>query len=92
MKIAEPLKVPGNEAGPDMWRALASLADTPTLVVRGGRSDILSARVASRMVEALGSAELVTVEGVGHAPTLTEPELVAPIDRLLAAAMTTEAA
>ena len=29
------------------------------------------------------SAELVTVPGVGHAPTLDEPESVAAIDRLL---------
>ena len=86
MKIAEPFRMPGNEAGPDMWRALASLADVPTLVVRGERSDMLSAAVAERMVAALGDATLVTVPGVGHAPLLTEPVLTAPIDALLARA------
>ena len=83
MKIAEPFRVPGNEAGPDMWRALGGLRDVPTLVVRGGRSDVLSAKVATRMVEALEEAELVTLPQIGHAPMLTEDELHAPIDRWL---------
>jgi pimeloyl-ACP methyl ester carboxylesterase len=84
MKIAEPFRVPGNEAGPDMWAALSRLQGVPTLVVRGGLSDLLSARTAARMIETLDQAELVTVPGVGHAPTLCEPEAAAAIDRLLA--------
>lgn len=84
MKIAEPFRVPGNEAGPDMWPTLDGLAGKPALVVRGERSDILNAAVAARMVERLPGSELVTVAGVGHAPTLEEPEAVAGIDRLLA--------
>ena len=86
MKIAEPFRVPGNEAGPDMWGALASLNGVPTLVVRGERSDVLTAATADRMVAAIDDASLVTVPGVGHAPLLTEPALVAPIDDLLARA------
>lgn len=84
MKIAEPFRVPGNEAGPDMWRALAQLKDVPTLIVRGGRSDVLSAATATRMAAALDQAELVTVPDAGHAPTLAEPLAAAAIDRLLA--------
>jgi len=84
MKIAEPFRVPGNEAGPDMWRALARLEGVPTLVVRGALSDLLSDTTAMRMVETLDRAELVTVSDVGHAPTLSEPVVVAAIDRLLA--------
>ncbi len=83
MKIAEPFRVAGNEAGPDMWRALSSLRDVPTLIVRGARSDVLSAPTAERMLAALDHAELVTVPGVGHTPMLTEPVLQAPIDALL---------
>ena len=83
MKIAEPFRVPGNEAGPDMWRALSTLRAVPTLIVRGGRSDVLSAKVATRMTEALDDSELVTVDGVGHTPMLTEDELHDPIDRWL---------
>lgn len=84
MKVAEPFRVPGNEAGPDMWRAFDALKGVPTLIVRGDRSDILSAEVAERMVGRLHAAELVTVPDTGHAPTLDEPESLAAIDRLLA--------
>ena len=83
LRIAEPFKVPAEQAPPDMWAALGGLRDVPTLVVRGGRSDVLSARTAERMVAALDRAELATVPGVGHAPTLAEPVLHAPIDRWL---------
>lgn len=83
MKIAEPFRVPGGEAGPDMWPTIDALAGKPVLVVRGERSDILGADVAARMVTRLPEAELVTVPGVGHAPTLEEPEAVAGVLRLL---------
>ncbi|MBX9813843.1 MAG: alpha/beta hydrolase [Proteobacteria bacterium SG_bin5] len=84
MKIAEPFRLPGNEAGPDMWRALDQLKDVPVAIVRGERSDILSAETAARMVAELPQAELTTVPRTGHAPTLDEPEAVAAIERLLA--------
>ncbi|WP_026008849.1 alpha/beta fold hydrolase [Sphingomonas sp. HT-1] len=84
MKIAEPFRVPGNEAGPDMWPTIDALAGRPLLVVRGARSDILRAETADKMVARAPGTELVTVEQVGHAPTLDEPEAVAGIERLLA--------
>lgn len=87
LKIAEPFRVPGNETAPDMWPVLTALRHTPTLIVRGERSDVLSATTAARMAASLDEAELVTVPGVGHAPTLTEPALRAPIDRLLERAL-----
>lgn len=83
LKIAEPFRTPGNEAGADMWAALSALRDTPTLIVRGGRSDVLSQPVGERMLAALDQAELVTLPGVGHAPTLAEEPLRDAIDRLL---------
>lgn len=83
MKIAEPFRLPGGEAGPDMWRALAGLAGVPVLVVRGAQSDILSAATADRMIAALPDAELVTVPRVGHAPLLDEPDVVPALSRWL---------
>ncbi|MET0307721.1 MAG: alpha/beta hydrolase [Sphingomonas sp.] len=83
MKIAEPFRVPGNEAGPDMWPTIDALAGRPLLIVRGERSDILSATTAERMLARVPDAELATVTGVGHAPTLDEPEAMAGIERLL---------
>ncbi|MBN8814488.1 MAG: alpha/beta hydrolase [Sphingomonas sp.] len=84
MKIAEPFRVPGNEAGPDMWAAFDALRKVPTLIVRGARSDVLGQATAQKMVARLDDAELVTVPDVGHTPMLTEPEAVTGIDRLLA--------
>jgi pimeloyl-ACP methyl ester carboxylesterase len=83
MKIAEPFRVPGNEAGPDMWRTLDALKTVPTLILRGARSDVLSATTAEKMAARLDQAELVTIPDVGHTPVLTEPEAVAAIERLL---------
>lgn len=84
MRIAEPLKVPGGEAGVDLWPALAGFKAAPTLVVRGERSDLFSAETAERMRNDIGNnTEVATVPGVGHAPVLDEPEAAAAIDRLL---------
>lgn len=86
LKIAEPFRVPGAETGHDMWSAWSALGGKPVLIVRGERSDVLAASVAARMAATLPQATLVVVPGVGHAPTLTEPALADPIDRLLARA------
>ncbi len=86
LKIAEPFRLPGQETGVDMWGALAQLGRVPVLVARGARSDILSGTTAERMAAALPRAELVTVPGVGHAPTLDEPAVLGAVDRLLARA------
>ena len=48
----------------------------PVLVLRGEKSDVLAADVAERFVRELADGRLVTVPGLGHAPTLTEPEAV----------------
>jgi pimeloyl-ACP methyl ester carboxylesterase len=82
--IAEPFRLPGGEAGVDLWPALDALADVPTLIVRGELSDLFSDATAQAMVGRLNKATLVTVSGAGHAPTLDEPEAVAGIQALLA--------
>ncbi len=82
--IAQPFKVPGGEAGVDLWPAFDALKTVPTLLLRGALSDILAANAAQALIARLPDARLVTVPGVGHAPTLDEPESVAAIDRLLA--------
>ncbi|QIG80444.1 alpha/beta fold hydrolase [Stakelama tenebrarum] len=84
MRIAEPFRVPGNEAGPDMWKAFDALAGKPVAAVRGERSDILGAEAAEKMADRLTECELTTVPRVGHAPTLDEPESIAATERLLA--------
>jgi len=81
--IAEPFRLPGGEAGIDMWPSLNALVDVPTLILRGALSDVLSEGTAQTMQERLPRARLVTVPYVGHAPTLDEPEAQAAIDALL---------
>ncbi len=83
MRIAEPFRVPGGEAGFDMWTAYAGLKDIPTTLVRGGHSEILSEATANEMKRRKPDLEMVTVPDVGHAPILNEPEAEAAIDRLL---------
>src|SRR5271169_3314962 len=58
---------------PDLWPALGGVS-CPSLVVWGTDSDVLSERQARRMEQALPRGELVAVPGVGHAPTLVEPQ------------------
>ncbi|WP_343044418.1 alpha/beta hydrolase [Sphingomonas hominis] len=82
-RIAEPFRLPGNEAGPDMWRAYAALREVPVLVVRGDRSDMLSAATAERMTATLPHATLVTAPRVGHVPTLAEPAALEAVMHLL---------
>jgi len=73
----------GAPARPALWPTLERLP-CPTQVVWGTDSDVLSEAQAKRMVAALPRGELVSVPGVGHAPTLVEPPVLAALDRLLA--------
>ena len=57
----------------------ADLSDTlreircPTLVLRGGESEVLDPPSAARMVHAIPRAELVTIEGSGHSVPMDRP-------------------
>jgi pimeloyl-ACP methyl ester carboxylesterase len=84
MRIAEPFKLPGGDTGFDLWQAFEGLKGVPSLVVRGGISDLLDESTVEKMLEANPAMEAVTVPGVGHAPTLDEPEAIAAVNRLLA--------
>ena len=46
----------------------------PILLLRGAMSDVVPRASARRMVAALPDAQCREVPGVGHAPTLYEPE------------------
>jgi len=83
MRIAEPFKMPGGDTGFDLWQAFDGLDGVPSLVVHGELSDLLTADTVAKMKAANPALESVTVPGVGHAPTLDEPEAVEAIDRLL---------
>ena len=67
----------------DLWVPYARIA-CPILIVRGGDSDILASATASRMCQVHKRAKVVEVPGVGHAPSLTEPESLAAIKEFFA--------
>lgn len=66
------------------WLLFRRLARTrPTLIIRGQTSDILSSAIAAKMKARAPGAMLVEVPGIGHAPTLSEPEARDAIRRFL---------
>jgi pimeloyl-ACP methyl ester carboxylesterase len=67
----------------DLWVPFARI-EAPLLVIRGAESDILAARTVERMKSVVRSVESVEVAGVGHAPSLMEPESLAAIRKFLA--------
>ena len=84
MKIAEPFSEPEPEGGVDLWPAFRALDGRPVVSIRGDRSDIFSQATHERMGQEIEGVELVTVPGIGHAPTLGEPEARSAIAALLA--------
>jgi pimeloyl-ACP methyl ester carboxylesterase len=84
MRIGEPIReAPADAPAPDLWPAFSALRGRPIALLRGARSDLLTAAAAEEMARRLTSLELTVVPDVGHAPSLEEPESVAAIDRLL---------
>jgi len=83
MAIAEPFRTAGPAPQVDLWPLFAALGHKPLLVVRGEKSDLLTAETAAKMRAIAPAMKLAVVAGVGHAPELSEPEAVAAIDEFL---------
>ena len=81
--IAQPFNTAGPTPQVDMWPLFAALAQKPLLVIRGAKSDLLSADTLAKMHAAAPTIKSALVAGVGHAPDLTEPEAVEAIDAFL---------
>jgi pimeloyl-ACP methyl ester carboxylesterase len=84
MAIVQPFESEGPAPHVDMWPLFEALGRKPLLVVRGERSDLLSADTVKKMHAAVPGMQSVTVRGVGHAPMLDEPEAIGAIDAFLA--------
>ncbi|OYQ36870.1 alpha/beta hydrolase [Sandarakinorhabdus cyanobacteriorum] len=82
-RIAEPFRLPHGDAGADDWAAFDQLRGLPVLSVRAALSDVLSAATQTQMGRRLPGLQMVTVPGVGHAPTLAEPVAVAALAEFL---------
>jgi esterase len=78
----------GAPVRPDLWPALALLA-CPALVVWGTDSDVLSEAQARRMVETLPWGDLLSIPGVGHAPSLVESASLAGLESFLGGVLAT---
>ena len=68
----------------DLWPLFSALAQKPLLVIRGERSELLSAETLEKMRTAAPDARVAVVSATGHPPMLDEPEAVAAIDAFLA--------
>jgi pimeloyl-ACP methyl ester carboxylesterase len=83
MAIALPFSAAASAPQFDMWPLFAALAQKPLLVIRGGKSDLLSAEALEKMQAAAPNMKSAVVPGVGHAPELNEPEALEAIDSFL---------
>ncbi|WP_036174895.1 alpha/beta fold hydrolase [Massilia sp. 9096] len=59
-----------------LWQAFDAIR-CPTLLVRGGQSDLLSRATAEEMTRRGPKPRLVEFAGVGHAPTFVQPDQIA---------------
>jgi pimeloyl-ACP methyl ester carboxylesterase len=81
-RIAEPVRA--QQGALDFGPIFLALGPIPTLLVRGALSDILSADTVARMRNQKPDLRVVTIEGVGHNPSLSEPAAAAAVDSLIA--------
>ena len=81
--IAVPFAV--RKAGEDvnLWPLYDTLS-CPTLLLRGAESDLLTAETARAMAERGPKARCVEFAGVGHAPTLIQPDQIRVVRDFLA--------
>ncbi|HVN35009.1 MAG TPA: alpha/beta hydrolase [Casimicrobiaceae bacterium] len=78
--IAVPFR--SSAAPPDLWPAWDAIRQ-PTLLLRGAKSDLLSAATAAEMVRRGPKPALIEFGDVGHAPMLLSAEQIDPVARFL---------
>ena len=82
-KIGDALREVGGELA-DPWVLFAGLADTPTLVIHGVLSDILTRDIVTKMQAAKPDLDVLEVPNRGHVPMLNEPVCLRGIEAFLA--------
>ncbi|HJV02672.1 MAG TPA: alpha/beta hydrolase [Burkholderiaceae bacterium] len=79
-RAATPESVAADQA--TLWTSYDAIT-CPTLLIRGGESDLLSRATAEIMTQRGPRATLVEVPGVGHAPTFVHDDQIAIVKRFL---------
>jgi pimeloyl-ACP methyl ester carboxylesterase len=69
-----------------LWYAWSRIT-CPTLVLRGAESDLLSVQTVQAMVHSRPGTRVHEVAGVGHAPTLVQPDQVQVVREFLLSAL-----
>jgi pimeloyl-ACP methyl ester carboxylesterase len=69
----------------DMWPLFGGLAHVPLFLAWGQESDILSASTVQRMRRMRPDMTVVSLPGIGHNPSLNEPEVAEALDPFLRA-------
>ncbi|MGH7815409.1 MAG: alpha/beta fold hydrolase [Candidatus Binataceae bacterium] len=78
--IRRPVRGRAGQQRLDLWVPYARII-CPALIVRGAESDILTPDIVTRMRTVLNTAESAEIPGIGHAPSLNEPESLAAIEK-----------
>lgn len=68
---------------PDVWHLFEAMEKIPVLILRGEKSDLLSAETCQQMLARHPRAELATVTGQGHAPVLWDEQTQTAIANFL---------
>ena len=66
----------------ELWH-LYDAVRCATLLVRGEQSDLVTRQTAAEMTRRGPKAKLVEIRGVGHAPTLLQPDQIAVVREFL---------
>lgn len=80
MALESPATIKASEAL--LWPAFQAFPE-PVLIVRGELSDLLTEDTARQMLRQNPRARLLTIPGVGHAPTLRSDDQITPVEQFL---------
>ena len=64
----------------NLWHFWGATKRLPLLVIRGAKSDILDAVQLQKMHDSHPNMKSVLVAGVGHAPSMAEPEALGALN------------
>ena len=69
---------------PDLWPQFDALAGVPLMLIRGVNTDLLSSETVTAMRERRPDLHVMEVPGQGHAPLLTEDDIIGRIGQFAA--------